>query len=401
MSYNDVKTFLKECKKPEKYNFEYECDIEEYIKLEPFDRYFTYKATDPARLKSDYPAGKAFAVKLQKEGSPYNKLQDCDGTLKGSRKAGDETQACKLTREVYRKLWNWDDQNNEKIKRYGKSDSFFPCEFGPDTVNSVQNILNHILDKKIVPDNEKYQSIKGTNNCSINLSLELYETEKNNSKENNSKENKFISALENISKFKEFVDIYHTIGNFLLVPAGFNVERNQMFSDFWDLSLQYLQQATNNPWLIDYTFEKYVNYFFLWDYVICNDKKTVYYVKSLLSDEFDIKDENKKYCEKVLLCTYREMPNPEETEMFLHNCIWAIKRRGIFMTSMLRISCECGNEGKAFYKKLQDEIFSYGNCYNSYQEVFEKIKKVKGHENFKLIIEKAQEDINNVKIDEE
>lgn len=249
---------------------------------------------------------------------------------------------CELTSQIYNKLWN--------------------CLRGGDTMNSFATILN------------TYTGFK-----SFRESKEKYDN----------------GELEKV--FGRYALSISTIGNFGLVPYGFNRYRGKsnFLEDYWDKSLYYLQQtAKDAQWLSVGQFPKYINYLFLWDYVVKSNKDNDYFVKDIFSNEFI-----SSHCDT--LNNYNKRTTSKDgIKILIKNAQWAIKRRGIFMTAMLRILCEHGDDGKTFYKKLQDEIFSSGNCYNGYQEVFKRIEGIEGYESFNAIISKAQEDINNVKINE-
>lgn len=65
---------------------------------------------------------------------------------------------------------------------------------------------------------------------------------------------KFIEHLDdfyieaNCENLNDFLGLTHSIGNFIPVPQGFNVGRNLLTSDYWDLALYniYLWYATKN-----------------------------------------------------------------------------------------------------------------------------------------------------------
>ena len=174
-------------------------------------------------------------------------------------------------------------------------------------------------------------------------------------------------------QWKNYAETSHVIGNFVLVPAGFNPKRSNMFKDFWDLSLLYLKgQVKDNIWLSSSNlFVKYINYFFLWDYVIRNDDRDDrfdYYIKSEFSDNFTSANE---YRSDLLVSPDRQMPNKTEISNFIKNAQWAVKRRGIFMTAMLRLQAEKSDE----YDSLRSEIFAADKCYDGYKKVIEEISK--------------------------
>ena len=48
MAYDNVENLLRECTNPEFYNFELECDYDEYKAMSPLERFLVYKSTAKA-----------------------------------------------------------------------------------------------------------------------------------------------------------------------------------------------------------------------------------------------------------------------------------------------------------------------------------------------------------------
>lgn len=325
-------------KEASEYNFENECGVLDYLKLDPFSRYFTYKATAEGCQNSAYEHGEIFA-KEAKEFVPH--MPDCDGTL--------GTDVCELSREIYRKLWGWMDIEGEKLKRYAVcADSEFK-EMGPDTMNSCKGILNEkVVFKKADQMFEKYKASSKAR-FSINFELELFS--------NPETHGRFMTELKRIPELEKYLLAYHTIGNFTLVPAYFNSYRSGKVNDFWDKSLWLLQ---NNKWShtengakeIEWenkNFKKYVNTFFMWDYI--DDKENV-----------------------VVFSEGTEMLSDEELAKYMENVISKIYNRGIFMYTMLKII----EINSYYYKEIKDNIFSKSDkIYTGYKEVIQKIKEQK------------------------
>lgn len=65
------------------------------------------------------------------------------------------------------------------------------------------------------------------------------------------------------------------------------------------------------------------------------------------------------------------MPALGEIHTFLKNCIWAIKRRGIFMTAMLWLEVAMGSEK---YGELRNQVFAVDRLYSGYGEVIKYIE---------------------------
>lgn len=345
MSYRTVKEFIKHCENPQKYNFECECDNEEYIRLAPIEKYFTYKASSKNMRDSVYENGREFAIACCEK---YD-IADCDGS--------GEHKVCYLAREVYRALWEWQDVAEEeerknipyqlkKHQRYGTSAFDDNMLMGPDTMNSMQYVLNEI-GNIIVGEHEDLDK-KRKGNVSIKFMLELY-AEKLAGKEAGIK---FIQLLHSIKGLKEYANQYHTIGNFILVPAGFNTFRAGKTMDDWGLSLQLLKHESeevfkkNNIHWNKQDYTKYINFFFLWDYV----------------------DKNK---EPIFLLAHNKNVI-ESKEDFLHKVNTFILRRSYFMIAMLRVQAILGSED---YRMLMHAVFFKSDVlYDGYAEVFTEIK---------------------------
>ena len=178
----------------------------------------------------------------------------------------------------------------------------------------------------------------------------------------NNYSSKFLREwLDDVNGLSEFLDLYNTVGNFVLVPAYFNPYRAwKTGNDFWDKSLKLLNtknekeewywedNRNHKTYKIHWNkelFTRYINTFFLWGYVENNKPREISY-----PDNTNIKD---------------------NIEVFLSETCRLIKLRGIFMVAMLRIieldSC--------YYQELVKNIFDTDTVYNGYMEVIEAIKR--------------------------
>lgn len=91
-------------------------------------------------------------------------------------------------------------------------------------MTSLQGSLNLAI-KLIETDEEHARCSKGRPSLAYYLELLTYSKD-------------FIERIDNISGFKKFANAYHTIGNFIPVPYGFNIGRSNFGkSDYWDLTL--------------------------------------------------------------------------------------------------------------------------------------------------------------------
>ncbi|MGG0717666.1 hypothetical protein ABE096_08720 [Robertmurraya massiliosenegalensis] len=240
---------------------------------------------------------------------------DCDGS-------GDNaTETCGLTRDIYKVLWEWSSENEN---RYKNTAYFNNMLMGPDTMNSYFNVLTQVVE--VVSPNGKIEYFKGI------------EKKTHWSKPDTSRKG-FLNLVANVLENKEIgalLDIYakltHTIGNFVLVPRGFNRGRTSKTSDYWDLSLQVIQSDKN--WLQAETVKKYVNTFFLWDYVDENYEVRPFFAGHSL--------QNKK-------------PNTiSECVEMLQAIKDAIVRRGYFIVAMLKVAIKYPDK----YEQIMNEIIN-------------------------------------------
>lgn len=314
---------------PIEYNFEFENKLLAESGLDTYSRYFTYKANNDKARNSGYENGKKFAEVVNQK---FGNIADCDGTLENN-----ENDTCMLTREVYRALWGWNDVSNGKLSRYGISaiDSFGLV--GPETMNSAQTIVNMIIKESFESCNEKNIVSLKKGRISANFMLELFANEISK---------KTLEVwLNEVNGLSSYLDLYHSLGNFVLVPAYFNPYRASAVDDFWDQSLCLLD-SKNEKWLSNNNevvwdkklFVRYINYFFLWDYT--------------------------ESYKPVVLSKYS---NHKELEIFLEKTCEKIVRRSKFMLTMLKINPN-------FYAELVDVIFNTDNQYKNYLDVIKKIK---------------------------
>lgn len=327
MAYKNVQAFITGETAPAFYSFDMETDNESYKKMDCIERYFVYKSTGKSINGSPdsyaYPNGARLCLKNQ---AVFTDLPDCDGS----------DGKCLLAADIYRLLWN---QKDGTV--LGPSGlPVFPgalC-FGPDTMSSAQTLLNHLA--REILSRPEHKNIReffkpGTQYCLL-LFLELYA---------GSSGAKFIQCLKSFGGLDEYMALYHTLGNFVLVPYGFNKFRAKKTADFFDSSLAllksegycYIQPKTKEK-LSDFKkedFTKYINYFYLWDYCRpCADGYTSE-AGSVRSPEYSIRpffDEHRRIEHLENLDAL-----PKDTESFFREASRRIRRRGLFMTILLRL----------------------------------------------------------------
>ena len=386
MAYNNVVNLLKECTNPEIYNFEYECDYNDYKALSPMERYLIYKSTGEGYKISNSYVHEHEDIQYYYRSAlfsldnywRYSNLADCDGW----------DGECSLAVDLYKTLWNW--------KPYGKKDwqsQFGEIEglgsFGGDTLNSVQTTLNQYLEF-MLDDYEDYrQHMEGKNpRASIMFYLQLYCIYGKD----------FTAHFEKKAELIQFIEFCHTLGNLVIVPAGYNGYRgSQSFiKDYADLSLDNLKYSRDgrnflgeNDKIRKRNFRKYINTLFLWD---CVDENynAVPLCESHSKKLELLKKQNTESDEEFVL------PCKEEIEDLCRNINYRIKRRSIFMTAMLKIALGINMDGTAeklkytydekygkwadwsvsgIYKKLMEDVFMTDKVYSGgYEEVVEVIK---------------------------
>lgn len=195
----------------------------------------------------------------------------------------------------------------------------------------------------------------------------------------------------------------HQLGNFVLVPAYFNQwrGRNKLIKDQMDLSLYRLSNLEEFRGWSKSSFTKYINMFFLWDYVEPNDDKKEYLVKDMKTGSIEIV--------KI---------NDENVDQYIANANKYIKRRGLFMAAILKIAVEfkdidvmVKDEEKVewkewdvsdIYKYIVKNVFLTEETYSDYGDVIAAISNtindVIGDEDKKKIfdiLDKAGELIEN------
>lgn len=231
-----------------------------------------------------------------------------DKEYKGKKFDCDNSNAtCDMTFELYRCLWGWPDglmskTCEENRQAQGRLSTWGERVFGGDTMNSVATTLG--LYRKAFPERDPE------------------------------------------SVFSAFAQLTHCIGNFILVPYGFNRGRYGKTNDFWDASLTWLQRDGFQS-LRPEDFTRYINFFYLWDYVSL-DRNGDYQVKPLFGGQERLSNEN----------LWAEI-KPEEIPGFCDTVCACIRRRGRFMALLLYLNThqELKPVGQAFLNYIQGETF--------------------------------------------
>lgn len=319
---------------------------------------------------------------LQYKGLPEFCDFDCDGTI--TQDGYKQGYYSWFVREIYRILWNWNDLDvhhdlsckyeNQIIRKFATS-VYGDLMMGPDTMNSFWITFSAYLVNNF-PDAYKWNPYKNT--------FLFKQKENGNQIERALKLKEMIEIGEEqriVEDIRLFSLLTHTIGNMILVPARYNGYRGtqDFLKDYFDLSLDNLVKPRDgNVYFgnVDDTREekyvKYVNVFFLWDYVDEN-----YRVLPLCESHIEWMKGTGKDVENVL-------PHPKKESELCKKINRLIRRRSVFMIAMLEIAI-----GDNSYSKLHEH--TGWNVSDNYRRIVEKVfmnstKRYKGYEDVFLAI---------------
>ena len=258
---------------------------------------------------------------------------------------------CDITYQLYRCLWGWPDgkagswvpmdiltARSENMVSQGRLFTWGNTFFGGETMNSVSTTLRIYQDALAKPPASEI--------------------------------------------FASFAQLTHCIGNLVLVPYGLNRGRYGITRDFWDASLTWLQRDGFQD-LKPENFIKYVNFFYLWDFV-SGVGKDYYQVKPLFGSVDRLSD-RKRWAEI----------KPEEIPGFCNTVCRCIRRRGKFMAMLLYLNTQdkLKQVSHMFSAFLQGEDFLQKVHANAYQTVCSELKRL-------LDETENQDDILRKRIDE-
>ena len=243
--------------------------------------------------------------------------------------------------EIYDRLWR------------NKMDKSLRDKFGGDTMNSFATTFHALFCAK---------SDKGS---FLAYKKDIKSIESEESEENKEKK-KFYDAL------REYAKLTGCLGNFVLVPKGFNDYRGLAgtIRDYWDLSLHELRcDRSGQGWLdlVDMPFNKYINLFFLWDYV-SGQKNEGYRARPLFKSHEAILTR-----EKMVLPRKADGEGAsDDFSEFTKNANRCILRRGAFMSTMLRISVEDSDS----YDKIVEYLATDASL-GSMEDVIKQLKALR------------------------
>ncbi len=222
MKYNHMEEWLKSAA-PASYNFAEDTQGEDweqkdYGKIEnSYEKYFVYRASEYEKAHEKFL--------LDDEEIRKKILDFCENAEEYRTK--DPDSSSKLLQQVYKKLWPEFFEKSYMTDGEGRIAS--------DTMTSAQNRVNKIMqcflkDKQlgsIYKEKKAYASTKS----SIALTAVMGEYF----------HQKLHTTCPNL---KMFLELYHTIGNYCPVPAGFNKARSGNIAnyDYWDLTLMKIRE---------------------------------------------------------------------------------------------------------------------------------------------------------------
>lgn len=321
-----IEEFLK-LKNPAMYDFKQECKMEGYhgAALDThLKRFFYYKINHPKSFDAD-----------------------------GSGDVGDFLNT--LPREIYRELFSWDIKEGE---RYATINGFEGMLWGPDTMNTfmISTLPQFLLGTNILSDyKETYNSKQMRISKRMMYSIVV---------DNKLEISKYLG--DDWESWEILCSLIHTLGNFALVPKGFNMTRAAQFDDFYDLSLQYLSVKA---WATAGHFNWYINHFFLWDYV--HKIKNTYCAKSLFNPDFLKGEVQRRYFNGQIRYPKH---TKDEIKVWIWNTTIAIKRRGKLMAALLKLKKQDSDSFEILKKKYFDSNEAIGSLESVVNHICEEIK---------------------------
>ncbi len=348
MAYHTVENFLKD-KNPIMYNFENEFDMPDF---------------DNGQTSIDL-----FSAYRKLPGNPH-----ADGS----------NGKCPLATDIYHKLWNY----NVDEPGYGnfRKIVFFDTLFGGDTMNSGATIMK-IWNKQCDAENEKVNLEKYISVChtigNFTLVPAYFNSERGGQDYFDAGLLKLMQTDWHIvnrmakhvqkkkmttKKLKIFLsDLASEFPKMGKIPEV--KEKDEMTENDWEEVEAYIEKCYREKYKNLYkdfsckNFIKYINLFFLWDYVDCE--------KGVRPKAISPRNKSEKEISGFLLKAYN-----------------LIRRRSCFMVAMLRIATGTNiSKGErecrwrewpvsGVYKEIVDKVFLADKIYPHYQEVIDEIEKV-------------------------
>lgn len=186
------------------YDFSDDCtESAAYREKKGYEKYFIYRSFGSG---GKYPAA---ASAIERNKKLYGSIYDPDA--KSS-----------LLQSIYSLLW-------PEIRE--EKSEYMMCKgwIYSDTMTSCQTVLNNYVENKMPEVLKRYSA----RHVSSLMCIELYETDA-----------AFRKLLEKSEDLEHFISVYHTLGNYIPIPYGFNRARSGSFAshDSWDLTLMKIKE---------------------------------------------------------------------------------------------------------------------------------------------------------------
>lgn len=198
--------------------------IKEYLQNDPVSYDFSDDCTESAAYQEKKGYEKYFIYRSFGSGGMYPAAVSA---IKRNKKLyghiGDPDAESNLLQSIYSLLWP---EIQEEKSEYMINNKGWICS---DTMTSCQTVLNYYVKNKL-PEVLKRYAAKHVSNL---MCIELYETDA-----------VFRELLEKSEDLKHFITVYHTLGNYIPVPYGFNKARSGYYGshDSWDLTLMKIKE---------------------------------------------------------------------------------------------------------------------------------------------------------------
>ena len=188
--------------------------------VDPIEKYFTFKAVvineeewkkgDKRKYRGGivYPIGLYYSAWAKKT---FKSISDPDSKSQ-------------LLQAIYTELW---EDSHLTVCRPNKDPN---KEIKGDTLISAQTTLNSTIEKFNLGTYHKRYG-----NYSIKYAISLYAAFRE----------AFSNELNFVDGLTAFLAVYHTLGNFMPVPACFNTSRSKLTKDYWDITLYGLYRWFN------------------------------------------------------------------------------------------------------------------------------------------------------------
>lgn len=192
----NMREFL-ELEHPEMFDFTEEKTSDNYRELQDLERFFAY------------------IIKFRGKNCCYENVKEKYAELNNQHifeNLVDPDSKCSLVRNIYALLWD---------EKYLDFRGYF---ISGETMNSANTTFNKYV--KFLP----YDKLVSGNGILGVVSLYYAD-------------NEFKKYLDNSKNLVNFINVYHTIGNFIPFPDGCNSPRgfnNKNIEDYWDLTLKYI-----------------------------------------------------------------------------------------------------------------------------------------------------------------